>query len=220
MSAPLERGASARARVRARINADAGASRFARARVARRVACAAKPAPRGKYYAGKGKYIRDDRGLVSKTGRDDAFTGGFAGGERGLWSYREELAETNAGKALERAKAKRRETREVRLQKDFGGMAGGFPGGEIGVKSFNATGEVPAAKAPTLGMGAAGAGNGGGRRRVHVLHHGRAEPGGAGESRGDADDEGERDRSFGGGAGRGRRWRARWDSSSARWDKS
>ena len=86
---------------------------------------------------------------MSKTGRDDAFTGGFAGGERGLWSYRDELAATNAAEALEKAKAKRRETREVRLQKDFGGMAGGFPGGEIGVKSFNATGEVPAAKPPT-----------------------------------------------------------------------
>ena len=153
MSASLTQRAGAFARARGRISAEGCPGETRRARVVARVSCAAKPAPRGEYYAGKGKYIKDDRGLVSKTGRDDAFTGGFAGGERGLWSYRDELAETNAAKALEKAKAKRRETREVRLQKDFGGMAGGFPGGEIGVKSFNATGEVPAAKPPTLGWG-------------------------------------------------------------------
>lgn len=63
----------------------------------------------GRYYAGKGKYIRDDRGLVSKTGRDDAFTGGFAGGEKGLWAYRDELTEKNAASALEKKKRARRE---------------------------------------------------------------------------------------------------------------
>jgi hypothetical protein len=107
----------------------------------------------GRYYAGKGKYIRDDRGLVSKTGRDDLFTGGFAGGEKGLWAYRDELAEKNAAKALEKKKRARRESRDVSLAKDFGGMAGGFPGGEMGVKSFNATGSVPETPTPTLGWG-------------------------------------------------------------------
>lgn len=107
----------------------------------------------GRYYAGKGKYIRDDRGLVSKTGRDDAFTGGFAGGEKGLWAYRDELTEKNAASALEKKKRARRESRDVSLAKDFGGLAGGFPGGEIGVKSFNATGAVPEPPAPTLGWG-------------------------------------------------------------------
>ena len=102
----------------------------------------------GRYYAGKGKYIRDDRGLVSKTGRDDAFTGGFAGGEKGLWAYRDELTEKNAASALEKKKRARRESRELSLAKDFGGLAGGFPGGEIGVKSFNATGAVPEPPAP------------------------------------------------------------------------
>ena len=107
----------------------------------------------GRYYAGKGKYIRDDRGLVSKTGRDDAFTGGFAGGEKGLWAYRDRLTEKNAASALEKKKRARRESRDVSLAKDFGGLAGGFPGGEIGVKSFNATGAVPEPPAPTLGWG-------------------------------------------------------------------
>ena len=104
----------------------------------------------GRYYAGKGKYIRDDRGLVSKTGRDDAFTGGFAGGEKGLWAYRDEIDGENAASALEKKKRARRESRDVSLAKDFGGLAGGFPGGEIGVKSFNATGAVPEPPAPTL----------------------------------------------------------------------
>lgn len=55
--------------------------------------------------------------------------------------------------ALKKMKKPRKETREVSLSKDFGGLAGGFPGGEIGVKSFNATGEIPQPKPATLGWG-------------------------------------------------------------------
>jgi hypothetical protein len=106
------------------------------------------------FYVGKGKYIKDDRGLVSKSGRDSLLTGGFAGGEKGLWSYRDELAEDKQAKAaVQKKEKKRRETKEVSLAKDFGGLAGGFPGGEVGVKSFNATGELPETKPATLGWG-------------------------------------------------------------------
>jgi hypothetical protein len=106
------------------------------------------------FYVGKGKYIKDDRGLVSKSGRDSLFTGGFAGGEKGLWSYRDELTEDKEAKAaVQKKEKKRRETKEVSLAKDFGGLAGGFPGGEVGVKSFNATGELPETKPATLGWG-------------------------------------------------------------------
>lgn len=111
-------------------------------------------AGKGEYYVGKGKYIKDDRGLVSKSGRDSLFTGGFAGGEKGLWSYRDELVEDKEAKAaVQKKEKKRRETKEVSLAKDFGGLAGGFPGGEVGVKSFNATGELPETKPATLGWG-------------------------------------------------------------------
>ena len=88
------------------------------------------------YYVGAGKYIEDDKnGIVSKTGRDSQLVGGFAGGEEGLLKYRELLATDSR---LTPTKAVfyggRVGSDEVSLAKDFGGMAGGFPGGEIGVK--------------------------------------------------------------------------------------
>ena len=79
--------------------------------------------------------------------------GRFAGGEKALLAYREDLARGNAAEKAKKAAKTRRESREVRLEKDFGGLAGGFPGGEVGLKSYNATGEVPETKAPTLGWG-------------------------------------------------------------------
>ncbi|CEF97989.1 unnamed product [Ostreococcus tauri] len=91
--------------------------------------------------------------LARETKRDNAYTGGFAGGEKALLAYREDLARGNAAEKAKKAAKPRRESREVRLEKDFGGLAGGFPGGEVGLKSYNATGEVPETKAPTLGWG-------------------------------------------------------------------
>lgn len=95
-----------------------------------------QPAGGEEYYVGQGKYIEDDKdGFVSKTGRDSQLVGGFAGGEKGLWKYRDVLA-TDSRLTPERAVfyGARKGSEEVSLAKDFGGMAGGFPGGEIGVK--------------------------------------------------------------------------------------
>jgi hypothetical protein len=97
-----------------------------------------------KLYVGAGKYIEDDKiGILSGTGRDGGqITGGFAGGEVGFQKYRELLAE-DEDLTWERARGRapvyepvyggRKGSDEVSLAKDFGGMAGGFPGGEIGV---------------------------------------------------------------------------------------
>ena len=118
-----------------------------------------KPARDGdELYVGAGKYIPDDQeGFVSKTGRDSTLVGGFAGGEKGLWQYREaRLADDPAAapKEWKRVYGGRKGSDEVDLSKDFGGLAGGFPGGEIGVKAYNATGEVATRDAPpTLGWG-------------------------------------------------------------------
>jgi hypothetical protein len=117
-----------------------------------------KPASGDDLYVGQGRYIKDDQeGFVSKTGRDSTLVGGFAGGEKGLWKYREDrLGDDPAAKPKEwkRVYGARKGTDEVDLGKDFGGMAGGFPGGEIGVKAFNATGEIATRDAPpTLGWG-------------------------------------------------------------------
>ena len=119
-----------------------------------------KPSGGDQLYVGQGKYIPDDQeGFVSKTGRDSNLVGGFAGGEKGLWKYREDrLAEDPAAapKQWERVYGGRKGTSEVDLSKDFGGMAGGFPGGEVGVKAFScsnrwniATRDAP----PTIGWG-------------------------------------------------------------------
>lgn len=117
-----------------------------------------KPVGDADLYAGAGKYIPDDKeGFVSKTGRDSTLVGGFAGGEKGLWNYREvRLAEDPAARPKEwkRVYGGRKGTKEVDLSKDFGGLAGGFPGGEIGVKAYNATGNIATRDAPpTLGWG-------------------------------------------------------------------
>jgi hypothetical protein len=110
-----------------------------------------------KLYVGQGKYIEEDKdGLLKKTGRDSQLVGGFAGGEKGLWGYRTILEDdpTIAKKKYEPVYGGRKGTKEVSLAKDFGGMAGGFPGGEVGVKAYNATGNIPTRDAPpTLGWG-------------------------------------------------------------------
>jgi hypothetical protein len=104
-----------------------------------------------KLYVGQGKYIEEDKdGLLKKTGRDSQLVGGFAGGEKGLWGYRTILEDdpTIAKKKYEPVYGGRKGTKEVSLAKDFGGMAGGFPGGEVGVKAYNATGNIPTRDAP------------------------------------------------------------------------
>ena len=108
-------------------------------------------------YVGQGKYIKDDKaGIVSKTGRDSLYVGGFAGGEEGLQKYRDVLKEDPGAIAVANKSGKkpRRESQEVNLAKDFGACAGGFPGGEVGLKAFNATGVVATRSAPpTIGWG-------------------------------------------------------------------
>lgn len=43
-------------------------------------------------YVGKGKYVQDD--IKKYPGRsEDNMAGGWAGGEKGLWQFREELGE-------------------------------------------------------------------------------------------------------------------------------
>ena len=59
-----------------------------------------------------------------------------------------------APKEWKRVYGGRKGSDEVDLSKDFGGLVGGFPGGEVGVKAYNATGEVATRDAPpTLGWG-------------------------------------------------------------------
>ena len=113
------------------------------------------PAGGEEYYVGQGKYIEDDKnGFVSKTGRDSQLVGGFAGGEQGLWKYRDILSTDSRLTPTKATVYGGRVGSDVDLSKDFGGMVGGFPGGEIGVKSFNATGEVATRDAPpTIGWG-------------------------------------------------------------------
>ena len=110
-----------------------------------------------KLYVGQGKYIEADKdGFVQKTGRDSQLVGGFAGGEKGFWKYREILEEdpTIVKKKETKIPGVRKGTKEVNLAKDFGGLAGGFPGGEVGVKAYNATGNIPTRDAPpTIGWG-------------------------------------------------------------------
>jgi len=110
-----------------------------------------------KLYVGQGKYIEADKeGFVQKTGRDSQLVGGFAGGEKGFWKYREILEEdpTIVKKEETKIPGVRKGTKEVNLAKDFGGLAGGFPGGEVGVKAYNATGNIPTRDAPpTIGWG-------------------------------------------------------------------
>ena len=44
---------------------------------------------------------------MSKTGRDSTLVGGFAGGEKGLWQYREDRAEDPAAAPKEEARVRR-----------------------------------------------------------------------------------------------------------------
>jgi len=107
-------------------------------------------------YIGKGRFVEDDPRKYPGREENNA-AGGWAGGEKALQAFREELrAEAPRkpeGKPA-RKPAQLPPSLDVQLAKDFGGAAGGFPGGEVGVKSFVATGKVPKpARKPTVGLG-------------------------------------------------------------------
>ncbi len=89
-------------------------------------------------YVGKGKYVNDDPAKYPGREANNA-AGGWAGGEKGLWRLREELKAKPP--TLPKAPAPQRvgTAVDVDLKKDFNAMAGGFPGGEVGVRSFTET---------------------------------------------------------------------------------
>uniref|UniRef100_A0A7S0WWP0 Uncharacterized protein n=1 Tax=Pyramimonas obovata TaxID=1411642 RepID=A0A7S0WWP0_9CHLO len=113
-------------------------------------------------YIGKGKFVKDDvrkypnkENVLGLTG----LTGGWAGGEKGLVEIRSEYTGVEKKeKVKEEPKvvynAKTGKEISVSLAKDFGGAAGGWPGGEKGIYQFVETGEVlEDPKPPTLGWG-------------------------------------------------------------------
>mmetsp|Transcript_25430 Transcript_25430/g.48187 ORF Transcript_25430/g.48187 Transcript_25430/m.48187 type:complete len:334 (+) Transcript_25430:51-1052(+) len=114
---------------------------------------------KGVVYIGKGKFVKDDeRKYPEKT----ALTGGWAGGETGLWEFREDAKATITKAKKEQEEAKKTvvynvETKKevnIDMSKEFGGMVGGWPGGERGIMMYADTGKVVEEKAaPTLGWG-------------------------------------------------------------------
>lgn len=134
------------------------------------VADAAEPAaqepalPQGieKIYVGKGRYLEDDPSKYP--GRDNAYTGGFAGGETGLKNFvaekgipyssptKEEPPKISAstkksgiyvGKGKYVDDDKSNTSQVMKLSARDSSLVGGFAGGEVGLKEFVATGEVP-----------------------------------------------------------------------------
>jgi hypothetical protein len=120
----------------------------------------AKGGKKGEYYVGQGKWIKDQDGLgnsdtrmVAETGRD-AVVGGFAGGEKRLQQYRQELNEAGAQEKVKKGTKPRKETQDVVLAKDFNSAAGGIFFGEVGLQSWKETGRIPTrSKEATLGWG-------------------------------------------------------------------
>lgn len=120
---------------------------------------------------GNGKFVKEDtKGIQSGTGKGDVgpltgITGGWAGGEKALDAFKTELKAAPmqaefTDPAEEKKKvvynAKTGQVVDPDFSKDFGSMAGGWPGGEKGVAMFVDTGEViENKKAPTLGWGPA-----------------------------------------------------------------
>ena len=80
--------------------------------------------------------------------------GGFAGGEKRLQQYRQELNEADAQEKVKKGKKPRKETQDVVLAKDFNSAAGGIFFGEVGLQSWKETGRIPTrSKEATLGWG-------------------------------------------------------------------
>ena len=123
-----------------------------------------KPLPDGveKIYVGKGRYLEDDPSKYP--GRDNLYTGGFAGGETGLKNfvaekgipYSSPAKESAAANASAKKQAKgiyvgkgkyveddKSNTTKVMKLSTRDALVGGFAGGEVGLKEFVATGEVP-----------------------------------------------------------------------------
>ena len=110
-----------------------------------------------KIYIGKGRYVDDDPSKYPGREANNA-AGGWAGGEKGLWQFREAQGQAGSPKPAAAPKKKAASlppSLDVSLTKDFGKMVGGFPGGEVGVKAFNETGKVVQRETPpTVGLSA------------------------------------------------------------------
>ncbi len=126
---------------------------------------AAKTLPEGveRIYVGKGNYIEDDPNKYPR--RDNAYTGGFAGGETGLKKFVSEQgipyseAKASGEKRTEKPSKKSGDiyvgkgryveddksntSKVMKLSARDSSLVGGFAGGEVGLKKFVATGEVP-----------------------------------------------------------------------------
>lgn len=122
------------------------------------------PLPPGteKIYIGKGQYIVDD---PSKYPGRNALTGGFAGGEVGLKNFvAENGIDSVSGKTSEKAEPatgkagkngiyvgkgrflkddSTNESKVMKMSARDNSLVGGFAGGEVGLKEFVQTGEVP-----------------------------------------------------------------------------
>lgn len=119
---------------------------------------------KARIYVGKGRYIEDDPSKYP--GRDNAYTGGFAGGETGLknfvakegipYSSPKSAAAEGAQKASSGKTSgiyvgkgrfveddKSNASKVMKLSARDSSLVGGFAGGEVGLKEFVATGEVP-----------------------------------------------------------------------------
>ena len=109
-----------------------------------------------KLYVGQGKYIEADKdGFVQKTGRDSQLVGGFAGGEKGFWKYREILEDdpTIVKKKETKIPGVRKGTKEVNLAKDFGGLAGAFPAARSASRRTTPPGTFPPGTRPRRSAG-------------------------------------------------------------------
>jgi len=104
-------------------------------------------------YIGNGKFVKDDPAKYPDKDLN-GLTGGWPGGQVGLLKYLEE-AEKKSGPPKFPAKAAKKNAgakgSNLDLSKDFGGLAGGFPGGEKGVKMYVDTGKPPEKARPTIG---------------------------------------------------------------------
>ena len=126
---------------------------------------AKKTLPEGveRIYVGKGNYIEDDPNKYPR--RDNAYTGGFAGGETGLkkfvsekgipYSEAKASGEKRAEKPTKKSGGiyvgkgrfveddKSNSSKVMNLSARDSSLVGGFAGGEVGLKQFVEKGEVP-----------------------------------------------------------------------------
>lgn len=121
--------------------------------IERRSSMALRASEKSEVYIGKGRFVKDD---PSKYPDKELFgmTGGWAGGQVGLMKFIEET-EKKGGSSTSLSKESKKKSSSkgsnIDLSKDFGGLAGGFPGGEKGVKIYVSTGKAPEKIKPTIG---------------------------------------------------------------------